>query len=257
MISKRPTFPFLQAWDLPDPLPRWEYHAHSTFSDGHASLVQVTEVARQLGITRLIFTEHTEPELTRGKGWFRQYVEGIRALRQDLASQDAPLEIGIGLEVPVVDARGSLGMTEEMVAETEFILGAVHAYPGVGWAMDQLTPDEAIALEFTALMQLAENPLVDAIAHPGGICQVYITPFPMSLFEEVVIRATQNGIAIEINPAYQKPVAPYLDICRRHGAWVVPGSNAHHPVQLGDAWRAMERWRVGASSREELGPVTK
>ena len=218
------------------PFPRWEHHVHSVFSDGSSTLAELVEYARTLGITRLIFTEHTEPELTDGVGWFDRYWLEANRLRQQ---EQGGMEILFGLEVPIIDFDGGLLLEDKMADKAEFILGAVHAYPGYGWTMGTLPPKQAIELEFNGLMSLAENPRIDAIAHPGGVCHKHATPFPMTLFEEVVRKATSNGIAIELNPAYQQPIAPYLEICCRHRALISPGSNAHHLEEIGWAYHEL------------------
>lgn len=227
---------FHPAQDSMELLPRWEYHLHSDFSDGASSVAEGIATARARGIERLIFTEHTEPELVHGPDWFARYADTVRSLRGAVAGD---MEVILGLEVPLVDFAGTLLADERMLAEAEFILGAVHAYPGHGWNLSGIDPALAIELEFQGLMTLAEHPLVDAIAHPGGVCEKYVTPFPLELFERVVVRAKAFGKAIELNPAYHEPMAPYLEICRRHAVLISPGSNAHHPEHIGLAWRVL------------------
>ncbi|MBF0427694.1 MAG: PHP domain-containing protein [Magnetococcales bacterium] len=219
-------------------LPFWEHHVHSNFSDGSASAAQVMAVAQGKGIQRLIFTEHTEPELVAGPGWFRSYVDTVTGLRPAYADE---MSVLIGLEVPILNFSGHLLISEEMYTEAEFILGAVHAYPGYGWDLTGIEPERAIELEFRGLLSLVRHPQVDAIAHPGGVCHKYVTPFPMELFDEVVCQAKAHGKAIELNPAYHHPMAPYLEICRQRGVLISPGSNAHHPEDAGLAWEVLRQ----------------
>ncbi|MEO5376836.1 MAG: PHP domain-containing protein [Magnetococcus sp. DMHC-6] len=230
---------FLSATELSKPLPAWEYHLHTTFADGRDSVDDMAWYAWQKGVKRLIYTEHTEPELVRHPDWFRKYVEQIEHVQAQFKDR---MSIAIGLEVPIIDYNGGLQITPEMLARVEFILGAVHAYPGYGWNDIDLDPNRAIELEYKGLLSLIENPLIDAIAHPGGVCTAYnARPFPMELFEDIVQKATANGIAIELNPAYQKPITPYLEICRRHNALISLGSNAHRSEALGWALQEVER----------------
>ncbi len=264
MKKPRPRLPFFSADAFyARPFPGWEYHVHSLFSDGSSTLPTLIDYARSLGITRLIFTEHTEPGLVDGEGWFKRYWREGNELRQQeramrnrkgFSSPSSDMEILFGLEVPITDFRGGLLMDAEMAEKAEFILGAVHAYPGYGWTMGELPPEQAIELEFKGLMALAENPLVDAIAHPGGICEKFAAPFPFSLFEEVVRKATGNGIAIELNPAYQSPMAPYLDICCRHSALISPGSNVHHLENIGQAAHELKKLQKKRSVIQNVNP---
>ncbi|MBF0187142.1 MAG: PHP domain-containing protein [Magnetococcales bacterium] len=219
-------------------VPSWEYHAHTTFSDGVDAPDLVIESAIDRGMQRLIITEHTELELTAGPDWFRSYMETMDWMQKRYADR---LDLRAGLEVPIRDEEGNLLLPEpNMLEKSAFILGAVHVYPGFTWHdMPHLEPEMAIEIEFRGLMQLAEHPDVDAIAHPGGICHKHITPFPMTLFDEVVKKATAHGIAIELNPAYQEPLLPYLKVCQRHDALISPGSNAHNADDIGLAWEAL------------------
>ncbi|MBF0152478.1 MAG: PHP domain-containing protein [Magnetococcales bacterium] len=228
---------FLSASGLITPLPAWEYHVHSTHSDGSAPASEVIRHAVAMGIERLILTEHTEDDLVGSGDWFSRYVDDVRRLQEQWAGK---IDIRLGLEVPVMDFAGSLDLTEAMLHEADFILGAVHAFPEKDWRSGYRNATEAIDIEFRASIGLLDNPLVDAIAHPGGVCNRYISSFPMDLFEAIVIRATERKIAVELNPAYHEPMQPYLDICRRHEALISPGSNAHDPSQIGDAIRVLE-----------------
>ena len=236
------------------PVPPWEYHIHTRYSDGSATAGQMVRKAAELGLTRLIFTEHTETGLTSGPDWFVRYVEELERLRLETG-----MDIRVGLEVPITDFRGGLMLDARMREWLEngrlaLILGAVHAYPGHGWNVGTLEPERAIELEFRGCMALAENPLVDAIAHPGGVCNNYATPFPLDRFEEIVRKATGNGIAIELNPAYQEPLRPYLEICRRHRAWISPGSNAHHLHEIGRAWTLLGQLWPPVTSPDPAAP---
>jgi histidinol phosphatase-like PHP family hydrolase len=229
MQKPRPEQMFVPARQLAEHVfPAWEYHVHSTYSDGSAPLPELLQRARQQGITRLIFTEHTETELTEAGEWFTRYWQEIEHLR----SGEQAITILCGLEVPITDYAGGLLLDAAMRAKVEFILGAVHAYPGVR-SLTGLGPEALIEREFRGLMALAANPLVDAIAHPGGTCQRLGARLPLQQFAQVVQEATRHGTAIELNPAYHAPLLPYLEICCLHDAWISPGSNVHHPEEIG------------------------
>nr|CRH06326.1 conserved protein of unknown function [Candidatus Magnetococcus massalia] len=224
-------------------VPKWEFHVHSDHSDGRSDIDAIIREAQEQGLAQLAITEHTEEDLVAGPGWFGIYKADIERARSKLPPG---LTLHMGLEVPVMDDHGHLELTEQMWQQCEFILGAVHAYPGFGWFKDHHIEDyDAIEREHRALMGLAGNPMVDAIAHPGGICNRFITPFPWELLEEVIIKAVANGIAIEWNPAYFDDAHTFLSLCEKHNARICLGSNAHAPEQMGSAWQTVERFLAG------------
>ncbi|MBF0158432.1 MAG: PHP domain-containing protein [Magnetococcales bacterium] len=236
-----------ESWFIPSSartIPAWEYHAHTIHSDGQTDMETMVNRAVACQLQRLIFTEHTEPDMHPRQDWFRNYADDVQEWRQRSATV---IDVRLGLEVPVVDFTGTVVMSDEMAEQSDFILGAVHAYPGYGWQLQQLEPELAIDIEFRASMGLLDNRNIDAIAHIGGICQRFVTPFPLELFDEVVRKAVDRGIAVELNPAYHQPMQPYFDCCRRHGAWITPGSNAHGPEDLGLAYAQLAQ-RVSMTS---------
>jgi histidinol phosphatase-like PHP family hydrolase len=107
-------------------------------------------------------------------------------------------------------------------------LGAAHRYPGIeGRKVSELGNNEAIDLEFRTLMGLATNPMIHSIAHMGGTCSKYCTPFPPHLMREVIQQAVKNNIAIEINPVYHRPLKNFIELCAEENANITLGSNAH------------------------------
>lgn len=230
----------LPAAELASPLPAWELHVHTSFSDGRDEVEDYVRRALETGIRRLAFTEHCEPDKTR-PGWFAPY---HRRVREAARRHRGRLEVICGLEVPAADFRGGLAAPPEMLEQVDFVLGCAHRYPGLeGRRVRDLGREEAVELEYRTLMALAGSPRVQAIAHLGGTCRRYAGPFPLELAAEVVRKAARHGVAIELNSRYHDPqyLASLLAICRREKARVTWGSDAHGTEELGTARRALER----------------
>lgn len=239
---------FIRAADLKKmTIPAWEFHVHTSYTDGRASVSECVKAAIDKGIERLVFTEHTEPWQAHDSDWFMKYVEDINRERDRF--NDA-IELLIGIEAPAISFDGELEMTSEMEKYAEFILGAAHRYPDLGKRRVQdLNTEEALEMEFNTLMALCKNPQVDAIAHIGATCSKYCGPFPLKLTREVVKSATASGKAIEINHGYHKPLEDYLNICVEEDALIIPGSNAHDPDWIGNVYRALVDWQNDTGRR--------
>ncbi|OSM04269.1 PHP domain-containing protein [Magnetofaba australis] len=224
-------------------VPDWECHVHSDYSDGKSDLTAIVERALQIGLTHVAVTEHTETDLTAGPGWFARYCDEMSHLKRVCAGR---LQLGVGVEVPAADYDGGLDWGESQPEACDFILGAVHVFPDVGWLYDmglELDPYRVIELEYRALMGLARNPQLDAIAHPGGLSNRYRKPFPDALLDEVIAEAARHEIALEWNPAYHDDAERFLLMCAKHDARVAPGSNAHAPKGMGGARAGLRQAR--------------
>src|SRR5690606_20064108 len=132
----------------------------------------------------IAFTEHTEAWHHTNPEWFSEYTKEIKENREIFKDK---IKAYIGIEAPAISFEGELEATKEMFDEAEFILGAAHRYPGIeGRKVSELENNEAIDLEFKTLMALANNPLIHSIAHIGGTCSKYCTPFPVQLMRDVI-----------------------------------------------------------------------
>ncbi|SDM89119.1 putative hydrolase [Daejeonella rubra] len=206
-------------------VPRCDFHIHTNYTDGKATVGQVFEKAIAFGLEAIAFTEHTEPWHNLNPEWFSEYCKEIRENREIYKDK---IKAYIGIEAPAISFEGELGATKEMFDGAEFILGAAHRYPGIeGRKVSELKNNEAIDLEFKTLIGLATSPLINSIAHIGGTCSKYCTPFPTHLIREVVQLAVKNNVAIEVNPVYHMPLRNFIELCAEENANITLGSNAH------------------------------
>lgn len=219
-------------------VPKWDFHIHTSYTDGKASVHQVFEKAMEAGLEVIIFTEHTEPWRSKIPQWFQSYNYEIEKEREKHREK---IKAFIGVEASAVSFDGKIELTAEMEQKAEFILGAAHRYPGLGSKkVTELSKNEAIDLEFRTLMGLASSAHINAIAHIGATCTKYSTPFPSQLAREIIREAVKNKIAVEINPVYHKPLIHFIEMCAEENAMITPGSNAHGFGDIGLIVRELE-----------------
>ncbi len=214
-------------------IPFYECHVHTSFSKGKNSIEELVGHAAALGCSIIAFTEHTEPWLFDTKDWFKAYVAQIRQCQEKFKGL---IDITVGFEVPAVDFEGGLQIDSHMLENADFILGAAHRYPGLedGVRVRDLSFDQAVDLEFKTLIALAENPIVDSIAHIGATCTKYAGKFPMKYIEQVIQHAGRCHTAIEINYVYHKSIIDHLiSLCIKANAFITLGSNAYALEDLG------------------------
>ena len=206
-------------------VPAYDFHIHTNYTDGKATVREVIEKAIEFKLEAICFTEHTETWHHTDEKWFGKYFKEISKIRGEYSDK---LQIFIGVEVPVVSFNGDLEVTSEMLEKVDFVLGAAHRYPEMeGRKVKELSATEAIDLEVRTLESCLQNPNVDAIAHIGATCSKYVVKFPEALTRQIIRKATKKGIAVEINPVYHKPLISFLEICAEENAMISLGSNAH------------------------------
>ncbi len=159
---------------------------HTTWSDGQNTLQEMAEAARRRGLQYALVTDHS-----RGLG----VAHGLSP--DDLRRQRAEIEavnrrmggrfrLLAGVEVEV-RGDGSLDLPDEVLAELDLVVAAVHS---------GLRQDGA---QFTARALAAlRHPLVDVLAHPTG--RLIGQREGADLDVEALLRvAAETGTAIEVN----------------------------------------------------------
>jgi histidinol phosphatase-like PHP family hydrolase len=62
----------------------------------------------------------------------------------------------------------------------------------------------------------------------------------MDFVEEIIKEATDQGVAIDLNARYHEPISGYLGLCRKYGAWIIPGSDAHRLEEIGKGFQRLK-----------------
>ncbi|GFO58690.1 phosphatase [Geomonas silvestris] len=198
-----------------------DLHTH-TIASGHAysTINELAQAAARKGLKAIALTDHG-PALPGGPHEYHframrfvpRHIEGVRILR--------------GVEANILNERGDLDLTEEVLAELDFVMAGIHDAVGFcGRSSEVYT---------RALLAVLENPLVKCISHPGN------PEFP-SDYHQVVQAAARTGTALEINNSSVGGVSrkgscenclEVARLCARYGTQVLIGSDAHIAQGIG------------------------
>ena len=211
---------------------RGDCHAHSTWSDGGASIGEMATIAAGLGHQYLVVTDHS-PRLTVAHGLNRERLEAQLAEIEQLNREMAPFRILTGIEVDILE-DGALDGDEDMLDRLDIVVGSAHSK----LAMDADAMTRRLVLA-------AANPLVDIIGHITGRKLRARVPMPgdepevarqQSRFDaELVFAACARfDTAVEINcrPERQDPPDDLLRLALEWGCRVSIDTDAHAPGQL-------------------------
>jgi len=159
---------------------------HTTWSDGHHSLLEMARAAKAQGLEYALVTDHSHSlGVTGGVNTERLHEQRteIEEVNHQLGST---FRLLAGVEVEV-RADGTLDLPDEVLAELDLVVAAVHS----GLRQDRET--------VTARMLAAiRNPNVDIIAHPTG--RLIEEREGADLDMEAIFRAAaETGTALEVN----------------------------------------------------------
>jgi DNA polymerase (family 10) len=197
---------------------RGDLHMHTTASDGHASIEEMAETARERGYDYIAITEHS------ASAGFGNDVQPDELLRQ--AEHIRGLELdGItvlaGTETNVLP-DGSLDYEDGVLEQLDWVIASLHT----SFRMAEKEQTER-------MLRAMEHPLVDAIGHPTGRLIESREPYAIDI-DAVIAKAVETGTFLEINanPDRRDLNDVYAKAAGEAGVTLVIDSDAHWPRTL-------------------------
>jgi len=192
-----------------------DLHTH-TLASGHAysTVNELALAAAQVGLKAIALTDHG-PALPGGP--HRYHFCAMRFIPRTIAG----VRIFRGVELNILDEKGTLDLDQPVLEELEFVMAGLHEFCGFG--------DGDIDLNTQALLAAMENPRVKCISHPGNPL------FPLH-YEEIVMGALATDTALEINNSSISATSrkgscdnciEIARLCARIGTPIMIGSDAH------------------------------
>jgi DNA polymerase (family 10) len=213
------------------------FHNHTTASDGHASLSQMAEAARALGLSYLGIADHSQAAF---------YANGLspERARQQQADIDAlnktfkGFRVFKGIECDILE-DGRLDYDDELLATFDYVVASVHSH-------FQQTREDMTA----RIVRAVRHPAVTMLGHATGRLLLKREGYPVDL-EAVLQAAAETGTLVEINA---QPSRLELDWahCKRAkalGVKIVINPDAHSTEEL-----ALYRFGVFVARRGWLTP---
>jgi DNA polymerase (family 10) len=201
---------------------RGDLHAHTTWSDGRASVLEMGIAARERGYEFLAICDHT-PNVRVVPGLdadaVRRQGEEIAAANEELA----PFRILRGTECDI-RADGSLDLPDDLLADLDWVQLSLHA--------GQRAPREELTRKVTEAMR---HPGVRCLSHPKGRIINHRPENALDL-DRVFEVALETRVAVEVNGLPDR-----LDLRAEHvrraveaGVPIVCSTDAHSVAGLGN-----------------------
>lgn len=204
---------------------RGDCHAHSTWSDGGASIRQMAQAAGDLSLDYLAITDHSAGLEIAG-GLSESELRAQLAEIAELNAEIAPFRVLTGIEVDILE-DGALDLDDDILTELDLVVASVH----------RRFRQDANAMTGRLLAALA-SPHVDILGHCTGrrMSGDYQRPEAEFCHEPVFTTAAELGKAIEINcrPERLDPPDDLIRMAADAGCLFAISTDAHAPGQL--AW---------------------
>jgi DNA polymerase (family 10) len=234
LAEKGPLPPLVELGDLTG-----TFHCHTDWSDGHATLEEMAEATRALGLSYLGIADHSRAAAYAGGlslDRVRQQWQAIDALNQSYAGR---FRLFKGTECDIL-ADGSLDYPDELLDGFDYVVASVHS--SFGMPREEMTQ---------RIIRAISNPRVTMLGHLTGRLLLARDAYAVDV-DAVIEAAAKSGTMIEINASPHR-----LDLddthCRRAkalGVTIVINPDAHSTSGLNDL-----DYGVGVARRAGFGPA--
>jgi putative hydrolase len=221
-----------------------EHHVHTIRTDGHGTVEELLQMARQRGIRSIAFTEHVR----RDTGWFVEFADEVR----EAAARFPELSVLVGCEAKALDPYGGLDVSEEILAEADIILGSVHRIPddtGGFRVLGSMDQTELAEQEYQFAVGLLRGAPIHVLAHPGGMSQRFHGSFPTEHFRSLLEISRERDIAVEISSSYLRDPEGFLELCMKMDPRVSIGSDVHQVESVGHCRDLLRRHFMESDGR--------
>lgn len=194
---------------------RGDLHAHSRATDGHNTIEQLAQAARQKGWSYIAMTEHSRRlAVAHGLDEKRllQQVDQIDRLNERLQG----MTVLKGIEVDILE-DGRLDLSDTVLRKLDLVIGAVHSKFHLSRAK-----------QTDRILRAMDRPHFTLLAHPSGRLLDKREPYDVDM-ARVIHHARQRGCYLELNchPERLDLLDVYCQMAKAESVLVSINSDAH------------------------------
>jgi DNA polymerase (family 10) len=217
-----------------------DLHAHTTATDGHFSLSEMAQAARENGLEYLAITEHSK-RLTIAHGLDeKRLAEQIDEIDR-LNAQLKGFSLLKGIEVDILD-NGELDLSDEILAKLDLVIGAVHS--NFHLSRDKQTE---------RILRAMDNPHFTILAHPTGRLLETREPYDVDM-QRIIRHAKQRRCYLELNaqPMRLDLSALHCQMAKAEGVLVSINSDAHSVNDFNNLHYGVSQARRGWLEKQDV-----
>ena len=220
----------LNTWEKIDNSTPFDYHIHTAYTDGTASVVEMAKAAVSNGVSKILFSEHVRHT----SNYFQSFMSEVRSL------QYSGLEAYAGVETKILDTKGFLDCSSQIASKCDAIIGSVHSLPhnknGAVVSWSQLELERALEAEFQLARAIVTSSRAHILGHPMGMVIKHFNLQPTEYLYKLACTCRDNDKAFEVNSHYCLNPGEWIDIVKKVNCKVSFGSDAHATSGVGNSW---------------------
>src|SRR5438093_8777412 len=219
---------------------RGTFHCHTTASDGHNTLEELSQAAQTLALEYLGIADHSRSSIQAhglDEAKLRAQITAIRRLNKKFDG----FRLFAGVECDIL-RDGSLDFDDDVLSELDFVVASIHS-------VFNLSEGEMTRRVIRAI----GNPLVTILAHPTGRLLLKREPYQLDI-PSIRDVAAETGTWVELNAAPKR-----LDLdwrwwprAKEKGVKCVINPDAHRAERLQDLWFGIGIARKGWLTKADV-----
>jgi DNA polymerase (family 10) len=212
---------------------RGDLQTHTEASDGHNTLAEMAQAARQRGYDYLAITDHPD-YIGVTQGLSADEVAPRMAEIDELNDQWDDFRLLKGMEVDIME-DGELYLPDDVLERLDIVVASIHS-------KFDLSPEK----QTERIIRAMDNPYFHIFAHPTGRRIGEREPYQLDM-ERVMEAAVERGCFLEINahPSRLDLNDVYAKMAKEIGLKVTISTDAHRVVELGYIRYGVDQARRG------------
>ncbi|MEW6663015.1 MAG: PHP domain-containing protein [Bacillota bacterium] len=213
-----------------------DYHMHTRYSDGRATMREMVEAARAKGLEEVAITDHGPHTIRIGVRQANTYL-AIKSEAKLLNKELDNIKILVGAEASVTGVNGEIDVPPDIYQRLDRLLVGLHPYvwphlSGIGMLvgnplrrLSKGLYQKAMNTNTKALVEVMNQHPVDVITHPGLDMPVDIG--------EVARACAKTDTFFEFNTGHFYQTPEEIRVAAKEGVKFILNSDAHFPETVG------------------------
>jgi DNA polymerase (family 10) len=197
-----------------------DFHAHTTATDGHNTIEEMAQAAKELGYQFLCITDHSQSTTIANGQTPQRLARQIKEVHK-INARLKGITLLAGAEVDIL-SDGSLDFDDKLLADLDFVVASIHS--ALGGTREKVT---------ARTLKAMDNPYVTSIGHPTGRVIGYREAMDLDM-GRVIKHAAQTGTALEVNadPSRLDLKDVHCKMALEAGVKLAIGTDAHSAGSL-------------------------